>query len=299
MPMWWMKLLLVADSAVMSDPRKAQEVGGYGDPISVFAAPLSLESTEATAGVDGFAGQLPLVEVLEVRVLGSDDSERTILLDELRGVDVSRVGPVRMPTPHFGQTNLHTIYFFVKLGRHLFAESVLEHRWLRWWDFSSDVVAVATQPMNISYVDSDGEGHSHTPDALVELFDGSIHIVNIKPPSKPFDERLPADLAVCDWVAQRCGWSTSLVFDLDPIVDRNLRWLRNFARPVWDPDDIASELILCVGNGCRTDALLREIVHPQARPLLFSLIWAGELEVDLTLIIDGPSLVWRGRESDG
>ncbi|MFD4832690.1 TnsA-like heteromeric transposase endonuclease subunit [Streptomyces uncialis] len=149
-------------------------------------------------------------------------------------------------------------------------------------DCDPDVVAMASQPFRLSWR-SDGRNRriSQTPDSFVRRRDGTGVVLDVRP-----DDRIePEDAVKFEVTAAACarvGWGFERVGVLDPVLAANLRWLSGYRHPQVRREQVAAELRAEFAWPRSPLAGVAAVGDPIAvLPVLFHLIWCGELAVDL------------------
>lgn len=210
------------------------------------------------------------------------------LLDrELYIASVIRVGN-RYPR----QRNYHGRYYFSQTGHHLWHESLLEASVLTWLDISQDIVAIASQPMEIVFAD----GLKHVPDYMAYHADHRQVVYDVKPPkflTPKYREQFAKTRALCEHV----GWGYEVHTGFPTQVGVNLRWFAAFKHPAFFPGPDATERLLAaltepltLINAARALKLER---LPNARSAIYHLVWVGVLSIDLTQRIDDQTTIER------
>src|SRR5262249_30563374 len=136
-----------------------------------------------------------------------------------------------------------------------------------------------------------GVGVSHAPDYFARRADGSAVGVDCR----PAERRKPADVAKVEATARACalaGGEYELRGATDPVVAADLRWLAGYRHPRHRVAGTAGALLeafavpapLMCGAGAAGDPVA-------TLPVLFHLLWRGELAADLSVRLGEHTLV--------
>ena len=213
-----------------------------------------------------------------------------------------RVAAVRGFASFRGQRNRPGLWWFATTGEHVGHESWLERDRLMALDADPEVVGVAAQPMWLRWTEESGRPVRHAPDYFARRADGTGVVVDVRP-----DQRIgEQDAAVFAATARLCaqvGWEYQRVGELGPVHAANLRWLSGYRHPRFAQPGLAARL----GGGVRRSRapLLGGAAaagDPVAvLPVLFGMLWRGELAAELERDLLGPATLvharggWRGR----
>lgn len=200
--------------------------------------------------------------------------------------------PIRSGNRYPRQRNYHGFYYFSQTGTHVSTESLLEARSLAWLDFTRDIVAIAAQPMLVTFTDNT----RHFPDFIALHANHRQVVYDIKPSRFIGPDELAQfarTRALCDLV----GWGYEVLTELPRIVERNLIWLSHFKFHQFHPGPAAaSRLRLALSFPRPFDDAAAQLGLPtmaDARSSLAHLIWTGEVRVDLNLCLSDKSIVQR------
>lgn len=243
-------------------------------------------------GTDADAGFTP-ARLVAASVATEAGDLVEIDLDQLRRVDPAALAPVRSPLPYHGQRHLPSYYFSISQNQTVFAESKLEAAWLLILDWSPAVKWVVAQPFKLVVADVDGAETTHTPDFIVCLENARPVIVNVRPEGLTDRPAFVRNVAVAAWIAECLGWQAAVLTEPPPGLVRNLRWLRNFARPMWGLEILLDKALGAVDEGgIDIGTCLRDLDHhPQAIPAVMHLLWHGDLITELYKPIGWDSLL--------
>lgn len=208
--------------------------------------------------------------------------------------------PVRSPHRYPRQRNYLGYYYFSKTGQYVWHESLLEAAALRQLDFEHDIVAIAAQPMTIHF----GDGSWHVPDYLALHADGTQIVYDVKPSSLMKDKVLEQFIKTRD-ICEAVGWGYAICNELEPLANRNLKWLSNFKHVGYHPANMGATGIrhllssaatkpMTVGDAAR---LIGAPTMAHARSGIYHLIWAGALSIDINQRINDRALIEGGRHA--
>jgi hypothetical protein len=167
----------------------------------------------------------------------------------------------------------------VTTGWHVVYESRLELARLLLADFDPDVVAIAAQPFLLT-----DKGRRPVPDFLLQRADGSVVIVNVKPPERLTDP-LVAEALV--WAGERFterGWEHEVWSGAHAQLLANVRWLAGYRRQalIERPAGLRTMwptgTVLTIGAA---EAALGDMAVVEPRPVVLGLLWSGLLRADL------------------
>lgn len=230
--------------------------------------------------------------LVSLTLMGVDGDPVEVEITDLSAIEnLAGLAPVRAPMPYHGQRHLPAFYFSVTQEQHLFAESRLEEAWLLILDWAQVVHSVIAQPLTMVVADDAGETATHTPDLLV-LSAGAPVIANVRPAALTDRASFVRGQAGTAWLADQLGWDTAVLTEPPPLLVRNLRWLRNFARPMWGTEEAQAEVLDLVGNGEASS--VGEVRHargadPFTVPAVMHLLWHQTLTTALHRPIDHDS----------
>jgi hypothetical protein len=211
-------------------------------------------------------------------------------LIEVSGVAFERVPPVRSIPSYQGQRNNPGYYYSATLDAHVEYESWLERDEAMALDFDSGVIGYATQPFWLFW-NEQLKQRSHAPDFFVRRADGTGVVIDCRPPNRIE----PRDEAAFAATAQACaevGWGYRLVGGHDAVWLSNVRWLAGYRPARYRVEPVAAALLeVFAGPRVLIDGA-RAVGDPIAvLPVLYHLLWSGELIADLGVRLEGWSIV--------
>jgi hypothetical protein len=171
--------------------------------------------------------------------------------------------------------------FFAATGTHVGFESWLERDHLMLMDFDPRVRAVSSQPFWLTWRDDRGRSRRHVPDYFARRDDGTAVVIDVRP-----DDRIPdrdaETFAITALACQAAGWGYRRSGDLMPALVANVRWLSRYRNARCLVPQVTSALldVFAGGRGLFEGA---ELAGDRLRvlPVLFHLMWLGQLTADL------------------
>lgn len=161
-------------------------------------------------------------------------------------------------------------------------------------DFHPAVSGIASQPLWLRWTGGDGQRVSHAPDYFARRADGSGLVVDCR----PVDRRPARDVAKFEATAAACaqiGWDYQLLGAADQVAAANVRWLAGYRHPRHDVPEITGVLRQVFATPIPlhsgVDAAGDPIAVLPVLPVLFHLLWRGELVVDLSVPLHEGTLV--------
>jgi hypothetical protein len=158
-------------------------------------------------------------------------------------------------------------------------------------DFDPAVTGIASQPFWLRWADDAGGRVSHAPDYFARRADGSAVVVDCR----PAERRKRRDMEKFEATARACelaGWEYRLAGATDPVVTANLRWLAGYRHPRHRVPAAAGALQRVFTEPAPLMAGAETAGDPVATlPVLFHLLWRGELATDLLVPLGAHTLV--------
>lgn len=197
-------------------------------------------------------------------------------------VAFERVPPVRAFPSFRGQRNWPGLWWFATTGEHVGHESWLERDRLMVLDADPAVRAVAAQPMWLHWTDAaSGRAVRHAPDYFARRTDGTAVVIDVRPDQRIRDRDAAAFTATARFSAQ-VGWEYQRVGELDPVYAANVRWLAGYRHPRYTAiapttrlrETFTEPAPLLDGAAAAGDPVA-------VLPVLFGMLWRGELTADL------------------
>jgi hypothetical protein len=227
----------------------------------------------------------------EVGYVTEDGAEHRVPLAEAWTVPFESCAPVRRFMSRKGQRHLSGLWWSATTGTHVGFESWLERDHAMLLDFDPTIVGIASQPFWLRWEDEGGKPVSHAPDFFARRADGSALVLDCR----PAERRGPRDAAKFDATEQACaltGWEYRLVGATDVIVTANVRWLSGYRHP----RHLLHAVALVLHEVFATPTALMAGAHAGGDPIavlpvLFHLLWSGELSADLSVPLHEGTVV--------
>jgi hypothetical protein len=224
----------------------------------------------------------------EVSYLDQDAGEVRVPLADVAALSFELAPPVRSFPSFKGQRNYPGWYFASSLAAHVGYESWFERDEAMALDFDQAIACFASQPFWLYWPDAP-RPRSHAPDFFARAVDGT----GID--CRPKDRIKPRDQAAFDATEKACaqvGWRFRLVTGHDPVWLGNLQWLAGYRHERYRLEPAATALIHeftaarpLIEGACAVGDPIAVL------PVLYHLLWAGELAADLTVRLEAVSPV--------
>ena len=234
---------------------------------------------------------------VEVEFIDADGMRRREPLSGCWNVEFERVAPVRGFASFRGQRNRPGLWWFASTGEHVGHESWLERDRLMALDADPEVVGVAAQPMWLRWTAESGCLVRHAPDYFARRADGTGVVIDVRP-----DQRIgEKDAAVFAATARLCaqvGWDYRRVGELGAVHAANLRWLSGYRHPRFAQRGLAARLSeVFAGPGPLLGGAAAAGDPVAVLPVLFGMLWRGELAADLERDLLGPATLVHARSA--
>jgi hypothetical protein len=232
---------------------------------------------------------------VEVEFIDADGTPRREPLSGCWNVAFERAAPVRGFASFRGQRNRPGLWWFATTGEHVGHESWLERDRLMALDADPEVVGVAAQPMWLRWRAESGRLVRHAPDYFARRADGTGVVIDVRP-----DQRIGGqDAAVFAATARLCakvGWEYQRVGELGPVHAANLRWLSGYRHPRFAQPELAARLgEVFAGWGPLLGGAAAAGDPVAVLPVLFGMLWRGELTAELERDLLGPAMLVHAR----
>ncbi|GAB4001825.1 TnsA-like heteromeric transposase endonuclease subunit [Nocardioides ultimimeridianus] len=196
--------------------------------------------------------------------------------------DPESLRPVRRPTSGAVSRHIPVRAFSTTTSDFVELESGLEHDLFRLLDRDGAVVWLVAQPLRLTWpVVGRKKARTHTPDLLSVDAGGRVTVWDVKRPQQATADDFAVDRAVTECACVEVGWGYEVFTGLGPVHQHNLMWLHSYRRqPAWAAS-CEPEVLAQAAGGC----VLGELVtpdDPQRAAVVWHLIWAGRLRLDLT-----------------
>jgi hypothetical protein len=242
------------------------------------------------------AAAVALGASVEAEFVDVDGTVRREPLSRCWGVAFERVSPVRGFASFRGQRNRPGWWWFASTGELVGHESWLERDRLMALDADPEVVGVAAQPMWLHWA-GNGSGRvlRHAPDYFARRADGTGVVIDVRPDQRIGDKDAAVFAATARFCAQ-VGWEYQRVGELDPVHAANLRWLAGYRHPRYAQPALMERLRAVFAEPAPLLAGAAAVGDPVAvLPVLFGMLWRGELAADLDTCRLAPATLVRAR----
>jgi len=211
---------------------------------------------------------------------------------KLLGLDLVEALPFRVGVRYPRQRNYQGHYYFAQVEHHVWHESLLEMRTLRWMDVHEQVDAVASQPFQILFAD----GSVHVPDYFVKLRGHRQLVVDVKPTTL-IDDRALEQFRKTRAVCAHVGWEYEIRSERTPQEDINLEFVASFKHIAFRPSKESIYRLLEAVTGPVT---VREAAEAfgfqtlaEGRSALYHLVCCRILRLDLDQTLSDESMIER------
>lgn len=212
-------------------------------------------------------------------------------------VAFERVAPVRGFASFRGQRNRPGLWWFATTGELVGHESWLERDRLMAMDADPEVAGVSAQPMWLHWAGESGRRVRHAPDFFARRADGTGVVIDVRPDGR-IGEKDAAVFAATAQVCAEVGWGYQRLGELGPVQAANLRWLSGYRHPRFTQPGLAARLAEVFAEPGTLAAGAAAAGDPLAvLPVLFGMLWRGELATGLDAALLGPATVVHARHS--
>jgi hypothetical protein len=234
--------------------------------------------------------------VAEAEFIDADGAVRREPLSRCWSVAFERVLPVRRFSSFRGQRNRPGWWWFASTGELVAHESWVERDRLMALDADPEVVGVAAQPMWLHWADASGRALRHAPDYFARRADGTGVVIDVRPDQR-IGDRDAAVFAVTARFCAQVGWEYERAGELDPVHAANLRWLAGYRHPRYAQPTLMGRLWAVFAEPTPLLAGAATVGDPVAAlPVLFGMLWRGDLAADLDTCRLAPATLVRARE---
>jgi hypothetical protein len=250
------------------------------------------------AGAGSVGGWQPAGAVtgVEVEFVGADGVMRREPLSGCWNLAFERVAPVRVFASFRGQRHRPGLWWFASTGEHVGHESWLERDRLMALDADPEVVGVAAQPMWLHWATESGRAVRHAPDYFARRADGTGVVIDVRPDERT-GEQDAALFAVTGQLCAQVGWDYQRAGELAPVQAANLRWLSGYRHPRFAQPGLAARLGEVFAEPGPLLAGAAAAGDPVAvLPVLFGMLWRGELAADVERDLLGPATLVHARD---
>lgn len=216
-----------------------------------------------------------------LRYRTSTGQEVETTFDQARALAIADGLPVRTPPSYPGRTSYPGFFWSATTDRVHVYESLLELDRLWLADFDTSIKNIAAQPFQITGHDGNVL-RSHVPDILLVTAGGGVTVVDVKPAVFVEGPWVKAQFAWTRSLCEARGWNCEVFSGADGPVLRNIKFLAIGRRRDRLPAEVLARARSAVQDGMTwEEATAAWGHHPMTRPALASLIWSGEVSVDL------------------
>jgi hypothetical protein len=212
--------------------------------------------------------------------------------ERLRKLDLVDALPFRMGVRYPRQRNYQGHYYFAQVQHHVWHESLLEMRTLRWMDVHEQVDAIASQPFQILFAD----GSVHVPDFFAELWGHRQVVIDVKPTGL-IDERAQEQFRKTRAVCKHIGWDYEIRSELTPQVNVNLEFVASFKHIAFRPPEEVTRHVLAALTEPVTIREAAELFGfrtlAEGRSALYHLVCSRLLHLDLDQKLSDKTLIGR------
>lgn len=199
---------------------------------------------------------------------------------------------VRAPSNTHHQPQRPSWYWMASTDEHVSTRTRIAEAHLRELDFDPAIIAIRAEPFVLHANERTLKGQ--TPDFLALRRDGSRLVIDIVTPRRAVHQTVRQYLALMTHACQRLGWEHRVLAMPDPVRRSNLAWLAGFRRPATDEPQVAEALLAAAAEPVALSALATAVGAAwQTRPVLFHLLWTGDLVCDLAKPLNDDRLVRR------
>jgi hypothetical protein len=249
------------------------------------------------AGAGSAMGRQPAGATADVEVefIDADGTPRREPLSGCWNVAFERAAPVRGFASFRGQRNRPGLWWFATTGEHVGHESWLERDRLMALDADPEVAGVAAQPMWLRWTAESGRLVRHAPDYFARRADGTGVVIDVRPDQRIGDQDAVVFAATARLCAQ-VGWEYQRVGELGAVRAANLRWLAGYRHPRFAQPELAARLgEVFAGGGPLLGGAAAAGDPVAVLPVLFGMLWRGELAAELERDLLGPAMLVHAR----
>ena len=226
-----------------------------------------------------------------VRWIDQDGREHeSLATPELLDQELYLAKVIRTGNRYPKQRNYHGWYLFGQTKQHVWVESRLEASRLAHLDHMDEIVAITSQPMEITFAD----GSRHVPDFMTLGANHRQTVYDVKPMARmtvEVTEQFRKTKAVCRAV----GWGYRVMHEANPVAGRNLNFLSMFKHPAYRAPEHAIDRARAAAPGSfKAVATAMQPTDPAlGRSQLLHLLWIRSLDTDLNLRLNDNSTITR------
>lgn len=225
-----------------------------------------------------------------------DDRGRrhVVELAEADQMETGRIRSYRKPPAYRGQRNFPGLWWSATTRSHVLYESWLERHHIIEADRDPEIVGITGQPFAIRWP----EGKRlviHTPDLFCSAVNRKNVLIDCRPVSKS-DEDFRKKCSVTAAVCAEAGWHYRVVGEPDAVWAANLRWLSGYRHPRFADPVLQSVFLENLSREQSLMQLASSAGDPiRTLPVLFHLLWLGQVKADLSQPLDLGTAVSKDR----
>lgn len=195
--------------------------------------------------------------------------------------DIDALLPFRSPQSGAASRHVPVRGYSLMAKDHLCLESGLEHDLLRFIERLPGLAAVVPQPAQLRWLGDVNGANPHVPDLLTLVTSGEVTVWDAKSQRAAEQEQFQATAELTRAACAAVGWHYEVFTGLSGVHRHNLLWLHSYRTPpAWTPGCREEVLGSAALDGMTLGQLLD--ADEQTVAVVWHLIWAGELDVDLT-----------------
>lgn len=225
---------------------------------------------------------------------GPESDPRAVSITGAAWVDF--LHPIRRPMAYQGQWCKPGYYYMAAVDDLVSYESRYEMAQLIVLEQGQAVVAICAQPFRLHWRDQ-GRGRTHVPDFFVRYRDGSAEVIDVKGSRVAARPENALVFGVTGRACKAMGHEFRVAIEVSKVQLKNLRWLEGHKSAPVRTDVIGADILdvidvgMTLGNLVETVADLHQ-EHPlRVRGVVFHLLWARLLHVDLNVPLSSSSFV--------
>jgi hypothetical protein len=205
------------------------------------------------------------------------------------------VNSVRSFPSYRGQKNFSGLYYAATMDAHVGFESWVERDVAMMLDFDPDVVAFASQPFWLTWMQNDDE-RRHAPDYFARLADGTGVVIDVRPDDR-IEQSDAEAFAATDRACREVGWVFQRTGGPGVMLAANVRWLAGYRHSRCYRSHIAKALLAVFTEAKPLMSGASETGDPLAvLPVLYHLLWKHALVAELGDGLLGPGSMVMTRQ---
>jgi hypothetical protein len=232
----------------------------------------------------------------EVSYISAGNEPVTTVLNDVDPARVAQGLPVRIPVSRAGQRNYSGWYWSSTVQGHLVYESLLERDRLLLADFCPTVRRIAAHPFWMRGYDGLAF-RRHVPDILLEHFDGTFTVVDVKAEQMLTEPGVRAALKWTDRLCRQRGWAYEVWSGTNPTELRNVRFLSMAKRSKFVDRQARARVTDVACDGMTIDEIVTvsqrgsAVSRSAAMTALLEQLWLSNWTADLRTPLSGTAVV--------